>query len=50
MSENWGFSVRIFIPTRDPEGLRIIEKPNWTGDEEGQGRLADVEEWNSRRA
>jgi hypothetical protein len=31
MSENRGFSVRIFIPTGDPEGLRIIEKSNWTG-------------------
>lgn len=31
MSKNWGFSVRIFIPTGDPEGLRIIEKSNWTG-------------------
>jgi len=31
MSENQGFSVRIFIPTGDPEGLRIIEKSNRTG-------------------
>jgi hypothetical protein len=31
MSENRGFSVRIFIPTGDPEGLRIVEKSNWTG-------------------
>jgi len=31
MSKNWGFSVRIFIPTGDPEGLRVIEKSNWTG-------------------
>jgi hypothetical protein len=31
MSENRGFSVRIFIPTGNPEGLRIIEKSNWTG-------------------
>jgi hypothetical protein len=31
MSKNWGFSVRIFLPTGDPEGLRIIEKSNWTG-------------------
>jgi hypothetical protein len=31
MSENRGFSVRIFVPTGDPEGLRIIEKSNWTG-------------------
>lgn len=26
-----GFSVRIFIPAGEPEGLRIIEKSNWTG-------------------
>ena len=26
-----GFSVRIFIPTGEPEGLRVIEKSNWTG-------------------
>ncbi len=26
-----GFSVRIFIPNGDPEGLKIVEKSNWTG-------------------
>ncbi len=26
-----GFTVRIFIPFGDPEGLRIIEKANWVG-------------------
>lgn len=26
-----GFSVRIFIPSGKPEGLRIVEKSNWTG-------------------
>ena len=31
MSESLGFSVRIFIPTGEPEGLRVIEKSNWTG-------------------
>jgi hypothetical protein len=31
MSENRGFSVRIFIPTGDPESLRIVEKSNCTG-------------------
>ncbi len=31
MSEALGFSVRIFIPTGEPEGLRVIEKSNWTG-------------------
>jgi hypothetical protein len=29
--KNRGFSVRIFIPTGKPEGLRIVEKSNWTG-------------------
>ena len=31
MSEALGSSVRIFIPTGEPEGLRVIEKSNWTG-------------------
>ena len=31
MSETLGFSVRIFIPTGEPEGLRVIEKSNWIG-------------------
>ena len=31
MTEPLGFSVRIFIPTGEPEGLRVIEKSNWTG-------------------
>ena len=26
-----GFSVRIFIPSGEPGGLRIVEKSNWTG-------------------
>jgi hypothetical protein len=26
-----GFSVRLFIPSGEPEGLRIVEKSNWTG-------------------
>lgn len=26
-----GFSVRLFLPTGEPEGLRIVEKSNWTG-------------------
>lgn len=29
--ENRGFSVRIFIPSGEPEGLRLVEKSNWTG-------------------
>lgn len=31
MKHSHGFSVRIFIPTGEPEGLRIVEKSNWTG-------------------
>ena len=31
MTNTLGFSVRIFMPTGEPEGLRIIEKSNWTG-------------------
>lgn len=31
MNANRGFSVRIFIPSGEPEALRIIEKSNWTG-------------------
>ena len=31
MNQPFGFSVRIFIPTGEPEGLRIVEKSNWTG-------------------
>ncbi|MCX7946329.1 MAG: GIY-YIG nuclease family protein [Hydrogenophilus sp.] len=31
MSQTTGFSVRIFLPTGNPEGLRILEKSNWTG-------------------
>ena len=31
MTKPTGFSVRIFIPYGEPEGLRVIEKSNWTG-------------------
>ncbi len=31
MSTPKGFSVRIFLPTGEPEGLRIVEKSNWIG-------------------
>ncbi len=24
------FSIRIFVPNGDPDGLRIVEKSNWT--------------------
>lgn len=30
-SSTKGFSVRIFIPSGEPEALRIVEKSNWTG-------------------
>ena len=26
-----GFSVNLFLPTGDPEGLKVAEKSNWTG-------------------
>lgn len=26
-----GFSVHVFLPTGDPEGIKVIEKDNWTG-------------------
>ena len=31
MNEQLGFSVKIFIPSGEPEGPRLIEKSNWTG-------------------
>lgn len=31
MSGTHGFSVRIYIPSGNPEGLRLVEKSNWTG-------------------
>ena len=31
MNEPLGFSVRIFVPSGNPEGTRVIEKSNWTG-------------------
>ncbi len=31
MSKAKAFSVRIFIPSGEPEGLRLVEKSNWTG-------------------
>lgn len=31
MNRAVGFSVRIFIPSGEPEALRIVEKSNWTG-------------------
>lgn len=29
--EQIGFSLRIYIPTGDPEGIRVIDKSQWTG-------------------
>ena len=31
MTRATGFSVRIFIPSGEPEGLRIVKKSDWTG-------------------
>lgn len=31
MSEQSAFSLRVFFPSGDPEGLRFITKPLWTG-------------------
>ncbi|MCY4588050.1 MAG: GIY-YIG nuclease family protein [Bryobacterales bacterium] len=31
MSKRLGFSVKIFIPSGEPEGPRLVEKSNWTG-------------------
>ena len=26
-----GFSVRMFLPDGDPDGVKVVEKSNWTG-------------------
>ena len=26
-----GYTIHIFVPEGDPEGLRIIDRMNWTG-------------------
>lgn len=26
-----GFSIRVYIPSGDPDGMKIVEKSNWTG-------------------
>jgi Domain of unknown function (DUF4357) len=31
MAKSSGFSMRIFLPSGEPEGLRTVEKSNWTG-------------------
>ncbi len=30
-TSNHGFSVRIFLPDGDPDGIKVVEKSNWTG-------------------
>lgn len=30
-SSRRGFSVNVFLPTGDPEGLKVVEKSNWSG-------------------
>jgi hypothetical protein len=30
-SQRRGFSVNVFLPAGDPEGLKVVEKSNWTG-------------------
>ena len=32
MAEQRPFSIKIFVPDGDPDGLRIVEKSNWTGE------------------
>lgn len=39
------FTIRIFVPTGDPEGLRIIDRMNWTG----LGVAFPREEWMNIR-
>lgn len=31
MTSSSGFSVRIFMPSGEPEGPRVVEKSNWSG-------------------
>lgn len=31
MSKRRGFSVNVFLPSGDPEGLKVVEKSNWNG-------------------
>jgi hypothetical protein len=30
-SKRHGFTVRVFLPDGDPDGIKIVEKSNWTG-------------------
>lgn len=45
MTASGGFSVRIFIPSGEPEALRIVEKSNWTG----QGLVFPRAQWADAR-
>jgi len=38
-----GYTIRIYVPEGDPEGLRIIENMNWTG----KGVVFPRNKWNS---
>lgn len=31
VNQRRGFSVNVFLPANDPEGLKVVEKSNWTG-------------------
>ncbi|MCC5876742.1 MAG: GIY-YIG nuclease family protein [Candidatus Sumerlaeia bacterium] len=31
MDKNPGFTIKIFFPKGNPDGLKTVEKPNWTG-------------------
>ena len=31
VNQRRGFSVNVFLPAGDPEGLKVVEKSNWTG-------------------
>ena len=31
MTNNQAFSIRIFVPDGDPDGLRMVERSNWIG-------------------
>lgn len=39
------FTIRIFVPDGDPEGVRIIDRMNWTG----HGIIFPREKWSSTR-
>ena len=39
------FTIRIFVPDGDPEGVRIIDRMNWTG----RGIVFPREKWGDTR-